>query len=83
MNNKNLHLRRGKILAAFFMGIGFLLMLTEYHGGLWAGTFLGLAMFAAGAAGLYCGEKKIFPRRLCVREMKHTYKRREMRKCRE
>lgn len=71
MNNRKTHLRRGKILAAFLMGIGFLLMLTERQGGPWAGTLLGLAMFAAGAAGLYCGAKKIFPRRLCRKFLRH------------
>lgn len=78
MNNKKLHLRRGKFLAAFFMGFGFLLMLTEYHGGPWAGTILGLAMFAAGTASLFCGAKKIFSRRLYGREMRHIYKRKEL-----
>lgn len=60
MNNRKTNQRRGKILAAFLMGFGFLLMLTEFHGGPWAGTFLGLLMFAAGAADLICGAKKIF-----------------------
>lgn len=60
MNNRKTNQRRGKILAAFLMGFGFLLMLTEFHGGPWAGTFLGLLMFAAGAADLFSGLKKIF-----------------------
>ena len=71
MKNRKTNQRRGKILAAFLMGFGFLLMLTEYHGGPWAGTFLGLAMFAAGAVALFCGAKKILPRCLCGKFLRH------------
>jgi len=52
MNNRKTNQRRGKILAAFFMGFGFLLMLTEKSGGAWAGTFVGCALFVCGILAL-------------------------------
>ena len=44
-------MRKMKIrnLAAGIAFLGFLLTLTEYHGGPWAGTFLGAALFILGA----------------------------------
>ena len=60
MNTRKTYQRHAKIIAAFMMVFGFVLMLTEFHGGPWAGTFLGLLMFAAGAADLFSGLKKIF-----------------------
>lgn len=44
-------MRKTKIrnLAAGTAFLGFLLTLTEFHGGPWAGTFLGAALFILGA----------------------------------
>ncbi|MBO5918701.1 MAG: hypothetical protein J6Q14_08055 [Oscillospiraceae bacterium] len=44
-------MRKTKIrnLAAGIAFLGFLLTLTEYHGGAWAGTFIGAAMMICGA----------------------------------
>lgn len=38
-----------KNAAAALAALGFLLTLTEYHGGAWAGTFIGAAMMICGA----------------------------------
>lgn len=44
-------MRKTKIknLAAALAALGFLLTLTELHGGPWAGTYIGLAMLTLGA----------------------------------
>lgn len=38
-----------KNAAATLAFVGFLLTLTEFHGGPWAGTFIGAAMMICGA----------------------------------
>lgn len=38
-----------KNAAAALAFVGFLLTLTEFHGGPWAGTFIGAAMMICGA----------------------------------
>lgn len=38
--------------------IGFALMVTDYNGGPWVGTFVGLALFVAGAATFLRGWKR-------------------------
>lgn len=52
MNRRNRKWRRGDYALAAIAFVGFLLMLTEKDGGVWAGTFIGAAMLVAGAVAL-------------------------------
>lgn len=59
-------MRKMKIrnLAAGISFLGFLLMLTEYHGGPWAGTYFGAALLILGAVGALRGPEIFSGRRL-------------------
>ena len=46
-----------KKISAAVAALGFLLMLTELHGGPWAGTFIGAALLILGALAALNAEK--------------------------
>ena len=52
MKKQNRNGRRGGNAFAALAFMGFLLTLTEFHGGPWAGSFIGAAMLICGALAL-------------------------------